>query len=130
MRLSAPYTIERAGTAADAAAVERWMCGDTPEPAIRRMTDVIVERFAPISAILFGSRARGGADGHGDADPLVVMPDGTDEKGACVAIQVALQHSPLPKDILVNTQEHMERRGRMPGSVQRAALRGGARLYG
>ena len=130
MRLSAPYTIERAGTAADAAAAERWTYGDTPELAIRRMTDVIVEWFAPISVILFGSRARGDADGHSDVDLLVVMPDGTDENEACIAMCVALQHSPLPKDILVNTQERMERRGRMLGSVQRAALKEGVRLYG
>ena len=122
--------MERASTAADAAAAERRTYGDTPESAIRRMADIIVEQFAPISVILFGSRARGDADEHSDVDLLVVMPDGTDENEACVAIQVALQHSPLPKDILVNTQGRLKRRGRMLGSVQRAALRDGVRLYG
>ena len=122
--------MERFSTAADAVAAERWTYGDTPESTIRRMTDVMVEQFAPISVILFGSRARGDADGHGDVDLLIVMPDGTDEKETYVAMYVALQHSPLPKNILVNTQERVERCGRMLGSVQRAALREGARLYG
>lgn len=115
---------------ADTAAAERRSYGDTSESAIQHMVDIIVERFAPISIILFGSRARGNADRHSDVDLLVVMPEGTDESEACVAMQVALQHSPLPKDILVNTQERLERYGRMLGSVQRAALRDGVRLYG
>ena len=115
---------------ANAEGTEEQAYGSTDESTIRHMVDIIVGRFAPVSIILFGSRARGDADEHSDVDLLVVMQEGTDEKEAAIPIQTALYHSPLPKDVVVNTPKSLEKYGRMLGTVQYSVLREGVKLYG
>ena len=104
--------------------------GDTPESAIRRMADIIMERFSPISVTLFGSRARGDADARSDVDLFVLMPDGTDVKAVGLEIRSALAGSPRGKDILVNTPGTFARRALLPGTVQRRVVREGVLLRG
>lgn len=111
-------------------ASERLSYGNSQESVIRHMTDIIVERFNPISIILFGSRARGDADNHSDIDLLVVMPEGTNEKETRIAIRAALCNSPIAKDVLVDTPSRLDRYAKLPGTVQRAALKEGVMLYG
>ncbi|MCE2509099.1 MAG: nucleotidyltransferase domain-containing protein [Nitrosopumilaceae archaeon] len=104
--------------------------GHTPESVIRRMTEIIIKQFDPISIILFGSVARGSADSRSDIDLLVIMPEGTDEQEMQIKIRTALHHSPIAKDVLVNTQDRFDRYAKLPGTVQRAALSEGVRLHG
>ena len=109
---------------------ERQVYGDTPESTIRHMADVIVERFSPVSVTLFGSRARGDADGRSDVDLFVIMPEGTDVKKASLDIRNALSHSPIGKDVLVNTPNTFARYAMLPGTVQRKVVREGVLLHG
>ena len=109
---------------------ERQVYGDTPESAIRRMVDIIVERFSPVSVTLFGSRARGDADRRSDVDLFVIMPEGTDVKKAGLDIRNALRHSPIGKDVLVNTPGTFARYAMLPGTVQRRVVREGVLLHG
>ncbi|MBI1658756.1 MAG: nucleotidyltransferase domain-containing protein [Thaumarchaeota archaeon] len=109
---------------------DRLEYGDTSESAILRMAEIIVERFSPMSVMLFGSRARGDADGHSDADLFVIMPEGTDVDSAYLDIRAALRHSPVAKDILVNTPETFAKYAVLPGTVQREVVRKGMLLYG
>lgn len=104
--------------------------GQTTESIMKRMVEIIVEQFDPISITLFGSMARGDMDRHSDVDLLVIMPDGTDEQETQIEIRTALDRAPIAKDILVNTPDKFSRYARLPGTVQRAALRDGVRLYG
>ena len=96
---------------------------------VATMTERIAERFAPERIILFGSRARDNAKAGSDVDLLVVMPDGTEQHDAAVAMHLLLGDLPLAKDILVTTPDHIARRGHVSGTVLRPALREGKVLY-
>ncbi len=89
------------------------------------MVERIAEAFNPERIVLFGSRARGDDGEWSDVDLLVVMPDGTDRHRAAVEMRRALRTVPVAKDIVVTTPDEIARRGRVPGTVLRAALREG-----
>ena len=98
-------------------------------PVVARMVALIADEFEPERIILFGSRARGEARPDSDVDLLVVMPDGTDETRATIAMHALLHAMPLPKDIVVTTPDEIARRGHIVGTVLRAALREGTVDY-
>ena len=102
---------------------------ETARVAIEFMVNRIVEKFRPHRIILFGSRARGTADYHSDADLLVVMDDGTDRRSAAIEMSSAVIDSPIAKDIIVTTPDEIARRGNLVGTVLRPALREGVTLY-
>ena len=58
------------------------------------------------------------------------MPEGTDVDSAYLDIRAALRHSPVAKDILVNTPGTFAKYAVLPGTVQREVVRGGMLLYG
>jgi predicted nucleotidyltransferase len=93
------------------------------------MVSRIVERFHPLRVVLFGSRARGTETPDSDVDLLVVLAHVDDKRRAAVEIRRALSDMPLCKDIIVTTPDEIVRRGNLPGSVLRPALREGTVLY-
>jgi predicted nucleotidyltransferase len=96
------------------------------------MADRIVREFRPLKIVLFGSRARGEAHAQSDVDLLVVMPDawaGARKREAAVGILGALKDLPVYKDVVVTTPEEIARRGDLPGTTLRLALREGRVLY-
>jgi predicted nucleotidyltransferase len=93
------------------------------------MVDRIVESFHPVRIVLFGSRARGTDTPDSDVDLLVVLRDVTDKRRTAVEIRRVLSDMPLCKDIVVTTPGEIARRGDLPGSVLRPALREGKVLY-
>lgn len=109
---------------------DRLEYGDTAESAIHHMADIISERFSPLSVILFGSRARGNADVYSDADLFVIMPEGTDVDKTNLDIRAALRHSPVAKDILIDTPSTFAKYAVLPGTIQRKIVREGVLLYG
>ena len=101
------------------------LMSDTIDTMVRR----IVEGFSPLRVILFGSHARGAAGPDSDVDLLVVMPETVHKRQTAIAIRRLLSDAPVPKDILVTDPEEVARRGDLPGSVLRTALREGVSLY-
>ena len=96
---------------------------------VQTMVDRIVERFHPVRVILFGSRARGTHMPDSDVDLLVVMAEGADKRRTAVEIRRSLSDLPVCKDIIVTTPDEIARRGDLPGSVLRPALREGQIVY-
>jgi len=93
------------------------------------MTDRIVREFDPLQIILFGSQARGDADGHSDIDILVVFAELSDKRKTALDIMRALSDLPVAKDILVSTPEELERHRTRIGSVLRYAQQEGKVLW-
>ena len=93
------------------------------------MTERIVRDFDPLQIILFGSQARGDADGYSDIDLLVVFAELTDKRKTAVDIGRALSDVPVAKDILVSTPEELERSRTRIGSVLRYAQQEGKVLW-
>ena len=101
----------------------------TSEGFISTMVDRIVGRFQPSQVVLFGSHARGTASEWSDVDLLVILPNVADKRDAAVNIRRVLGDLPVCKDIVVATPEEIARRGRLPGTVLRSALREGKVIY-
>jgi predicted nucleotidyltransferase len=102
---------------------------ETRQEEIKKMVELIVERFHPEKVILFGSHARGEASPDSDVDLLVVMPVRGSRREKAVQIGVALQDIRVAKDIIVTTPENFEWRKGVPGTIERPADREGLVLY-
>ncbi|MBE3577174.1 MAG: nucleotidyltransferase domain-containing protein [Limnochordales bacterium] len=89
----------------------------------------IVERFAPLQVIVFGSLAKGQEGPDSDIDLLVVLPRVEDKRQAAIEIGVATADFPVPMDIIVTDPEEISSRGSEPGSVLKAALTEGRVVY-
>ena len=118
-----------APSAADLVYQRGWGYPMTSDAIISTMVDRIVGRFQPSRVVLFGSQARGDANGWSDVDLLVVLPNGTDQHHAAVEIHRTLGDLPVAKDIVVTTPEEISRRGHIVGGVLCAALREGKAIY-
>ena len=89
----------------------------------------IVEKFQPEKIILFGSHAKGTATAHSEIDLLVVSKMITDKRSQSSAIRRMLSDFPIPKDIIVATEQEVEKYGQMIGTVLQPALQEGKVLY-
>ena len=99
------------------------------DTVVATMVKRIAAQFDPERILLFGSRARGDARDWSDVDLLVVMPDGTDRRGAAIEMLGVVGDLPVAKDIVVTTPDHIAQRGNVIGTVLRPALREGKVLY-
>jgi predicted nucleotidyltransferase len=82
----------------------------------------------PARAILFGSYARGEADGESDLDFLVVQQDGFRHRREIVRLQDALSPLRLPAELLVISHTEAAHPQRA-GDAVRDALAEGVVLY-
>lgn len=89
----------------------------------------IVERFHPEKIILFGSRARGEATPGSDFDLLIVMPVKGSRRDKRVEIGTALSSFGVPVDIMLSTPDELRERSRIPGTIERPAVREGKVIY-
>lgn len=103
--------------------------GKTLEEWLPTIVERVVERFAPLRVILFGSLARGEANYDSDVDLLVIFDEVENERRVTVEILRVLRDLPISKDVVVTTSEELERRGDLVGTVFRPALREGRVLY-
>ena len=102
------------------------------EEALRIATERLVAQFQPRRIILFGSQARGTADGRSDVDLLVVGSLDTrlgSRRALMVAMDRALRGLDLATDIIILTPEEFDRDRHIPGTVARPAWREGIVLY-
>jgi predicted nucleotidyltransferase len=93
------------------------------------MVERIVNHFAPMQIILFGSQARGDARDDSDIDLLIVLEQAESKRKAAVAIRRDLIGFPGAIDIVVTTPSEVARRGCFNGSVLQPALEEGKVLY-
>ena len=102
----------------------------TPNPDIlREMVKRIVEVAHPLRIILFGSAARGDMGPDSDVDLLVVMPNGIHHRQVAKKVYMALCGLPIPKDIVVVTEEDVRRYAQDPSLIIAPALADGRELY-
>ena len=99
------------------------------ETIIAEMVRRIVEAFAPVRVILFGSRARGDARSDSDVDLLIVLAEVEDPRGARIAIRQLLTDIPWGKDIIVATPDELAAARSTKSDVLSAALAEGRTLY-
>ncbi len=99
----------------------------------REKLDDLVARILnaahPTKIILFGSAARGEARAHSDIDVLVIVPGGSHRRATAQTIYRHLLGFGLPVDVVVATQEDLEKYSASPGLVYREALSEGRELY-
>ncbi len=111
---------------------------DTQQQDTAKSTaDTIREAVARLSAdplpqriILFGSQARGDADAGSDIDLLVIESEVPDRGAEMVRLRRLLRRLPAAFDVLVYTQEELDRWGKAPGSALYGALKEGMVLHG
>lgn len=99
------------------------------ESTLDEVTKRLVQQFAPIRIILFGSQARGTADDRSDVDLLVVCPVNGRKRDLMVAMDRALSGLGIARDVIVLTPEEYERNRQIPGTVARPAALEGRVLY-
>ncbi len=99
----------------------------------REKLDDLVERILdaaqPVRIVLFGSAARGEARADSDIDVLVIVPRGSHRRTTARMIYRRLLGFGLPVDVVVATQEDVEKYSASPGLVYREALGEGRELY-
>lgn len=100
---------------------------------LEQMARVIVHEVGPECIILFGSHARGDARPDSDVDLLVIErePFGKlrSRRREAALLWRALARFPVPKDILVYSQEEAAARKDSPRHLVAQALREGRVLY-
>lgn len=89
----------------------------------------VVARFDPLKVILFGALARGESRCDADVDLLVVFDEIEDEIQITAEILSALKDLPIAKDVVVATQDELDRHGDLVGTLFRPALKEGKILY-
>lgn len=99
---------------------------DTIREAVRRLAaDPLPKRI-----ILFGSQARGDADAGSDIDLLVIESEVPNRAAEMVRLRRLLRRLPAGFDVLVHSQEELDRWGKEPGSALYWALKEGKVLHG
>lgn len=102
----------------------------TAEDTIRQAVATLAADPLPQRIILFGSHARGDADAGSDVDLLVIESKVPNRGAEMVRLRRLLRPLPAAFDVLVHTQEELDRWGKEPGSALYWALREGKVLHG
>lgn len=100
-----------------------------------KLLKVVVERlaaeFQPEQIWLYGSHAWGQPHEGSDVDLLVIVPSSAESPiRRCQRAHRCLRGLRLPKDILVETREEVDRVRDLSTSLEYVILRRGRRLYG
>jgi predicted nucleotidyltransferase len=96
---------------------------------IAKMTAILVEGLRPMRIIIFGSYATGTTRPDSDVDILLVMENGTHRRKAIVKAYQVLGAQGIAKDIVVVTDEDIEKFGSLPGTIIGPALAEGKVVY-
>lgn len=99
------------------------------EEIIPELVSRIVQAVHPKRIILFGSAARGQMGPQSDLDVLVIMPVGTHRRETERIINRALLRLGVPTDVVVVTEEDVERLAHEESMVICPAIREGKEIY-
>lgn len=98
---------------------------DVIEEVIRRILSIV----QPRRIMLFGSAARDQMSADSDLDFLVIMPGAVHRRQIEQRIYANLHGVHFPVDVVVVTEDDIEKYGDRVGTVYRPALREGKVLY-
>ena len=102
-----------------------------PQGLLDKAIDRLKAEFQPDEIFLYGSHAWGTPHDNSDVDLLVIVPDS--EEAPIRRAQRAhrcLRGLRLPKDVLVETRQEINRVKHLRASLENAILNRGRRLYG
>jgi len=97
--------------------------------AVESLVQSIVEAVHPLKIILFGSYARGKVNAESDIDVLVVMPEGIHCRRTSQLLYRQIRGLGVPFDILVTTQNTLEKHKDNIGLIYRTVLQEGREIY-
>ena len=97
---------------------------------LQHAIDLVAADGKPTRIVLFGSHARGDARDDSDIDLLVIENEVEDRAREMVGLRRLLRPLRVPADILVYSEEEVERWGHQPGSALYWALREGKVVHG
>ena len=97
--------------------------------ALEYLIQGIVDEVRPLRIIVFGSAARGEMQPDSDVDLLVVMPDGTHRRRTAQLLYRKIRGAGVPFDVLVATEDDLERHKDNVGLIYRTILREGKEVY-
>jgi len=100
------------------------------DDALAEILRRLVDAYQPDRIYLFGSMARGDADGDSDYDLMVVVPDDAppERRDSGLAYTV-LRGTGLAADVLVWTRSRFDRRAHVVASLPATILREGRLLH-
>jgi len=101
----------------------------TYSEALEYLIQGIVDEVRPLRIIVFGSAARGEMKPDSDVDLLVVMPDGTHRRRTAQLLYRKIRGAGVPFDVLVATEDDLERHKDNVGLIYRTILREGKEVY-
>ena len=96
---------------------------------INQAVSNIVAVAEPCQVILFGSYARNEATHDSDLDLLVIKPQLINKGMEMVKLRHAVGHIGIGVDVLVYSQQEVDKRGKIPSSALYYALKEGKVLY-
>ncbi len=99
------------------------------ESVKEQIKERLLSKFNPDKIILFGSQARGTADGKSDIDILVISRLTEDRFEMMNKMSSLLIQLKYAFDVIVITKEEFERDKKYPGTVARYATKDGIILY-
>ena len=99
------------------------------ESDIKKMANIIAERFSPERIILFGSYVHGSVTDDSDVDLLIIRKTDEDFYERHVPIRLALREFGCPLDILVLTPEEFEEEQSVYWTVVADAAEHGRIIY-
>ncbi len=98
---------------------------------LRTATQRLVAEFQPDQVWLYGSHAWGNPHDDSDVDLLVVVPDSNETPiRRSQRAHRCLRGLRMPKDVLVETRQEVERVKEFKTSLENSILSRGRRLYG
>jgi predicted nucleotidyltransferase len=101
------------------------ICASTLAELVRR----IVPIAQPRRILLFGSAARGEMRPDSDLDVLIVIAEGIHRRALAQRLYRHLHGLPLPVDLMVATEQDLNKYANQPGMALRYAQREGVTLY-
>ena len=93
------------------------------------MVNRIAEKFHPEKVVLFGSHARGSAMADSDIDLLIVMSELKNRRKTTIEMRKILADIPVPKDIIVTSEEEIVKNNFSCNSIFHIALEDGKIIY-
>ena len=97
--------------------------------AILRAVKIIEGVASPRKILLFGSAARGETGENSDIDLLVVVKNGTHRRNTARRIYRALLGVGFAIDIVVVTEDDLEKYAETPGMIIASAIEEGHEIY-